>query len=161
VRLSQSAVKSTHCARRRQSGGERLRGSFVAQETAEIGKRRTGNCELPVEDGGYSPSPGCAAHQQIAFAKVAVDQTGFAVEGGQPRRRRPYQVMRTITQCDWHALLQMVRCETQVDETRQGIRAFQQRRSDARSGSEPARLGKSELPDGGKNRARCVSGRGR
>src|ERR1039457_616948 len=79
--LRQSAA-GAHVTRREMRLGDWPRGALVTEETAQIGERRAGKRELPVENRGYSPSSAGAAHQQVPFVKVAVHEAGFAIELG-------------------------------------------------------------------------------
>src|ERR1017187_2784788 len=76
------AAAGAHVTRGEMRLGDWPRGVLVTEETAQIGERRAGNRELPIENRDYGPSPAQAAHQQVSFVKVAVDEAGFAMETG-------------------------------------------------------------------------------
>ena len=62
--------------------GDRTRGALIAQETAQIGQRRTGDRELPIQNRGHAPSSAGGAQQQVSFVKVAVHERSFGIESG-------------------------------------------------------------------------------
>lgn len=57
-------------------------GPLVAQETAQIGERRTGDGELAVQNRSDTSMTAIAAQQQVSFVKVAVHVRSFGIQSG-------------------------------------------------------------------------------
>jgi hypothetical protein len=86
--------------------------AFVTEEVSEVAEGRSGDGELPVENGGYRPAPVFLPNQQIPFAEVSMDEAGLRIEGGELGSPLPDQVVNAIAQVRRHAVLQIFRSET-------------------------------------------------
>jgi hypothetical protein len=129
---------------------EGARGAFVAEEAADIDERRAGDGELPIEDGGDGPAAAILADEDVALAKIAVDEAGVGVEGGELGGARPKQGGKAAANFGSDEALEGGRGETGIDEARDGIG---RRRGDARAGAEPAGRGEGDAGNGGEGLA--------